>query len=318
MIKRFMAITSVMFMLVAMGVWTTDAWARAGGGKAAGSRGSRSASPPAERAVQPTSPTAPPGSQAAVQPQGPQRSGWMSGMMGGITGLLIGGAIGGLLFGGMGSGLFGGIGFVEILIIGGLVYLVFVYMRRRRQATPASPYGYPAPQGEEMSSGPAMVDMSGTESDLARGLRHIRQMDAAFDPERFTETASDVFFKVQAGWTARDLAGTREDLTGEMYEQLRKGYEQLRDAGRINRLENITLRSVQVTEAWQEAGFDFVTVHILASLLDYTVEESSAQVSTGSRTVPVRFEEYWTFTRPCGPNAWQLSAIQQTEDPAQS
>jgi predicted lipid-binding transport protein (Tim44 family) len=25
----------------------------------------------------------------------------------------------------------------------------------------------------------------------------------------------------------------------------------------------------------------------------------------------VKFEEYWTLTRPVGPNPWKLSAIQQ-------
>jgi predicted lipid-binding transport protein (Tim44 family) len=49
----------------------------------------------------------------------------------------------------------------------------------------------------------------------------------------------------------------------------------------------------------------------LASLLDYTVEEASGQVVEGSRSEPVKFEEYWTFARPVGPNPWRLSAIQQ-------
>jgi len=34
-------------------------------------------------------------------------------------------------------------------------------------------------------------------------------------------------------------------------------------------------------------------------------------VVEGSRAEPVKFEEYWTFVRPVGPNAWRLSAIQQ-------
>jgi len=34
-------------------------------------------------------------------------------------------------------------------------------------------------------------------------------------------------------------------------------------------------------------------------------------VLEGSRTDPVKFEEYWTFARPVGPNASRLSAIQQ-------
>ena len=56
-----------------------------------------------------------------------------------------------------------------------------------------------------------------------------------------------------------------------------------------------------------------MTVHFLASLLDYTVEETSKQVLAGSRTEPVKFEEYWTFVRSVGPNPWKLSAIQQAE-----
>jgi predicted lipid-binding transport protein (Tim44 family) len=54
-----------------------------------------------------------------------------------------------------------------------------------------------------------------------------------------------------------------------------------------------------------------VTIHFLASLLDYTTDESGARVLDGSRTEPVKFEEYWTFVRPVGPGAFRLSAIQQ-------
>jgi predicted lipid-binding transport protein (Tim44 family) len=70
---------------------------------------------------------------------------------------------------------------------------------------------------------------------------------------------------------------------------------------------------VDVTEAWQEGGRDYVTVHFLASMLDYTVDESTNQVVVGSRSEPVKFEEYWTFVRPVGPNSWRLSAIQQAQ-----
>jgi predicted lipid-binding transport protein (Tim44 family) len=34
-------------------------------------------------------------------------------------------------------------------------------------------------------------------------------------------------------------------------------------------------------------------------------------VISGSKTEPVKFKEYWTFTRPVGANPWQLSAIRQ-------
>ncbi len=313
--KRTVALTSVAMILLSVCVWTSETWARAGGGKSTGSRGSRtSSSPQSPETTSPSRQAVPP---SAVQQPMPQRSGWMSGLTGGIMGFALGGLLGGMLFGGLGSGLFGGVGLLEILLIGGLLYFAFAYMRRRQQPTPASPYGYAPPQGTETPSwqsesiSDATASMAATESDLERGIRHIRQMDSTFDPVHFTAAASDVFFQVQAAWMGRDTEPIRHLLTPEIYEQMHKECERLRVERHINRLENIAARSTEVTEAWQESGQDFVTVHFLASLLDYTVEEGSNQLVAGSRTEPVKFEEYWTFTRPVGPHPWQLGAIQQ-------
>ena len=317
--KRTVALTGVMIMLLAVCLWTLDAWGRAGSGKSTGSRGSRSFSTPDKPGQGPSSyrqQAVPPSS--AQQPI-PQRSGWMRGLMGGITGFLIGGMIGSLLFGGLGGGLFGGIGLLEMLLVGGLLYVVFSYMRRRQQPASAGTYGYtPAPgaetpswQSEARYASTATMGTTETLSDLERGIGHIRQMDGAFDPVRFADTASDMFFNIQAAWMACDMGPVRDLMVPEMYENMQKGCDRLRAERRINRLENIAVRSVQVTEAWQESGQDFVTVYFLASLLDYTVEETSNRVLEGSRTEPVQFEEYWTFTRPVGFYPWQLSAIQQ-------
>jgi predicted lipid-binding transport protein (Tim44 family) len=155
------------------------------------------------------------------------------------------------------------------------------------------------------------MDGPGSANDLERGLEHIRQMDHTFDPRRLVDTASDTFFKVQAAWMARDMGPVRDLLTPEMYESMQKDSERLRAEHRIDRMENIAVRSVDVTEAWQETGRDYVTVHFLASMLDYTIDEQTNQVVEGSRSNPVKFEEYWTFVRPVGSNPWQLSAIQQ-------
>jgi predicted lipid-binding transport protein (Tim44 family) len=317
--KRTVSLASVMMMLLAVCLWTQDAWGRAGGGKSTGSRGSRSYSAPDKADQSPSSPSQQAVPPASAQQPIPQRSGWMGGLMGGITGFVLGGMIGSLLFGGMGGGLFGGIGLMEILLIGGLLFFVFSYMRRRQQPAPVGTYGYmpsagvetPSWQSESRYTSTATMGTTATVSNLERGIGHIRQMDSAFDPVRFAKTASDVFFNLQAAWMARDMGPVRHLMSPEMYETMQKECDQLRSGRRINRLENIAVRSVQVTEAWQESGQDFVTVHFLASLLDYTVDETSNRVLEGSRTEPVKFEEYWTFSRPIGPHPWQLSAIQQ-------
>ena len=312
--KRSVAIACLAIIALAPVLLVTDAWARAGGGSSGGSRGSRSYSSPARPSPTPATPSQPTSPPSSVQPQ-PQRSGWGAGLMGGLAGLALGGLLGSMLFG---HGMGGGIGMLEILLIAGGAFLLFRMMRNRQAASQPSygqagggtwqsqpqpqPYQAPVAQAQPVEIGP---------SDLDRGIANIRQMDAGFDPARLSDIASDIFFKVQAGWMNRDMREAAAVVTPEMSDILQKDCDRLRGQGRVNRLENIAVRSVDVTEAWQESGQDFVTVHFLANLLDYTVDERSGQVVEGNRSEPVKFEEFWTFVRPVGPNPWRLTAIQQ-------
>jgi predicted lipid-binding transport protein (Tim44 family) len=316
--KRTLAAIILVALALSPVLYVTEAWARAGGGSSSGSRGSRSYSSPSPSSspAAPSQPTSP-----GLQQPAPARPGW-GGMMGGMLGgLLLGGLLGGLFFGHGG----GGIGMLEILIIGGLAWFAISYMRRQQAAGPsgyATSGGYgsaPASRYDPSPAGGTAVPAGSTAtmeapagpSDLERGLAHIRQMDPGFDPRAFSETASDVFFKVQGAWTARSMAGVSSLLMPEMSGTLQRDCDRLKAEHKVNRLENIAVRGAEVTEAWQESGQDFVTVHFLASLLDYTTDESGAQVLEGSPSEPVKFEEYWTFTRPVGSAAFRLSAIQQ-------
>jgi len=131
------AVLALALMLLVPLLWTADAFARAGGGSSGGSRGSRGFSSPSSPApMSPTRPTTP----APTSPQpAPSRWGGLGGMLGG---LLVGGLLGSLLFGGHG----GGIGLLEILMIGGAIWLALSFLRNRsQQPQPAAPAGYPAP-----------------------------------------------------------------------------------------------------------------------------------------------------------------------------
>ena len=62
--------------------------------------------------------------------------------MSGLAGFAIGGLIGSMLFGGLGHGLggFGGIGLLEMLLIGGAIYLLFRFLRNRQTQSPQPAY----------------------------------------------------------------------------------------------------------------------------------------------------------------------------------
>jgi len=306
-VKVFATVAAVMFL--SMTVLELTAHARAGGGRSSG--GSRSYSRQAAPSSQPGT-----SRQQMAPMQQPGGGTFLRSMAGGVAG----GLLGGMLFrgmagagGGMGAGG-GGIGLFEIILLAGIGYMIYRFVKKRREGaqfqSATAGYGQQGGYQDAQISAPYQVDASAS-NDLYAGLSHVRQMDPGFDEARFKDLVMDNFFKIQGGWMNRDISALSGLLTGEMQGVFREDLDRLLRDKQVNRLENIAVRSVEISEVWQEAGQDYISALIYANLLDYTTDESTGAVVTGSKTEPVKFEEFWTFTRPVGNNAWRLSAISQ-------
>jgi predicted lipid-binding transport protein (Tim44 family) len=258
-------------------------------------------------------------SPVAPMPQ-PQRPSFFRGMMGAVAGFAIGGLIGSLLFGGFRGGFGGGIGMFDILLIAGGLFMLWYFLMRRRQPEQTEPayataYGGTqtggAPGPMTGAGGTATMEMpAGPSDDLDRGIEHIRQMDPRFDPVGFAAGAKLQFANVQSALAARELGALRDRLAPDMLANLQRQLDELRAARQTNYVGSIDIEQAEVSEAWQENGQDYVTVYFNGRLIDYTVDDQTGNVVNGSKTQPQAFEEYWTFSRPVGPNPWKLSAIQ--------
>ena len=258
-----------------------------------------------------------------MQPQTPPASPPQSSFLRGLGGGILGGLIGGMLFSSLGFGANpggfggGGIGLFEILIFGALLFGIYLYFKKKRQVAAAKAAYYQssaeAVEPHQTSYGPSYDQSRGGDGDLSKGLGHVQQMDSSFDEKRFKDQCMDHFFKIQGAWINRSLSGAKHLLTDEMFGIIQGDAEKLRAEKKVNKLENIAVRSVDLVEVWQESGQDFISVRFYANLLDYVEDETTGKVLSGSKTEPVKFEEYWTFTRPVGNQSWKLSAIQQVE-----
>lgn len=268
------------------------------------------------RSFQRSAPQKAPGQQYNKQ-QNNQKSGFGRGLAGG----LLGGAIGGLLFGslfGMGGS---GMGILPLLLLGVAGY--FLYRRFVNRPAGPSASGYqPPPYGGNGLSGNAAGGPAASappvppirEADnLETGLAEIRLTDPGFDEKHFVEVASDVFFKVQAGWMRRELETFRHLLGEELADGYRRQFAEMRQKGQLNKLESIAIRKVEIVDAGSDTREDFVTVLFTANLLDYTVDEHSGDVIEGSMTDPVKFAEKWSWARPVRSEDWKLEGIEVVE-----
>jgi predicted lipid-binding transport protein (Tim44 family) len=299
----------------------SSAWARAGRGGSFGSRGSRSYTAPKS----PSSPfQSSPGFNSPGRSPGIGSPGFFgrSPFMQGLAGGLAGGLLGSLLFGGMGHAAAGGvggggIGFLDIILIGALLYFGWRFLKRRRAQTFPSQTSRFEPLGQAGSS-PRLEEWQQhgyiPSNEVAQGLEQLKRTDTGLNEEALKDSLQDVFFRIQAAWANRSLDGVVGMFTPEMAEYFREEFAAMRRKGQINRLENIAVRKVEVGEIWQETGKDYVTVLFTANLLDYTVDEATGQVVAGDRTTPVKFQELWTFCRETGSSGWKLSAINQSEE----
>jgi predicted lipid-binding transport protein (Tim44 family) len=258
---------------------------------------------------------APAMNQSAPAGQTSKRSGFASGLAGG----LLGGAIGSMLFGsmfGMGGG--SGMGILPIIILGLIGY--FFYKRFIKPRAAAFYQGYQPPVQYPRSIFPG-AQPGGFAADvpppppgalsgsLDEGLAMIRRTDPGFDEKYFLEVASDVFFKVQAGWMRRDITAYRHLLGDTLAAEYERQFAEMQRLGHINKLESISIRKVEIVAAGKENNEDFVTVLFTANLLDYTVDETSGALVEGSMTDPVKFAEEWTWARPVGTENWRLEGI---------
>lgn len=304
-------IRALLFLLVAgftAQFITEIAEARAGGRRSMG-RSSKPAQSEQYRQNQPSS-------QPAAAPQ---RGGFGRALAGGIAG----GFLGSMLFSsignaaGVGGAGGGGIGLIEIILIAGLAFLAFRWWKARQmktamangtfsQSSPASSGAFGQSTGFGGTNNNANYQAAGYNSGFPQ-----QAQDVITTGSIDSEEASDIFFRIQGAFTRRDLVPVADRLSPDMYRELNRDIEDMKMQKRINRLENISVRRVDITDRWNEGGAEHARVRFSANLLDYVVDETSGQVIEGSANEPVKFEEDWTFARTTGYAPWQLVGISQ-------
>ena len=300
--------------------------ARPGGGASSGSRGSRTYSAPPSTSTSPgqarqmdrtaTEPTrggamAQQGQRTPIGQPNPaggffSRSPFMAGLMGGLIGV----GLGGLLFG---HGLFGGFTgmasflglLLQLALIGGLVWLVVGFLRRRSSAAQPAMAGIPnGAMARQAQGAPDRAPRGGAGGGTAPSSA-VAVTPADF--EAFERTLKDV----NAAWSRQDLPALQRLSTPEMAGYFSRDLNDLAERGWRNETRDVALEQGDLSEAWREGQREFATVAMRFSLVDVTRQVSDGAVVEGDPSRRTEAVELWTFQRTQdGP--WLLSAIQQT------
>jgi predicted lipid-binding transport protein (Tim44 family) len=267
--------------------------ARLGGGRSFGSRPSYQRSAPAPS----PSPTSPQMSPSQSTQQMPGTATGMRSFGGMFGGLLMGGLIGSLLFGGGMQGA-GGIGLLDIVLIGGGLYLLMRFLRTRRMAAET------AAAGGSMSfdRGPAQGwGSSGYEpsADAATEANAPPSIPTGFDSEEFLKGAKTIYTRLQTSWDKRDIEDIHQFTSPEVFEEIQRQAQEDPTPGKTELL----LITPKILEVREMEGQTVASV-----LYEVMMRENNTDLSRQVR-------EIWHFSRATGnPDAfWVLEGIQQVE-----
>jgi predicted lipid-binding transport protein (Tim44 family) len=305
--------TSIMaFCLIALsltlgGMSDADA-KRFGGGGSFGGRSSysapykRSAIPPTRSANQQQS-----AAQNQAARQGMANRGGLMGMLGGLA---LGGLLGSLFFG----GAFENFNFMDILVFGGIAYLLYKLFAAKSGAAQRPAYNRTADNYEEsqpIQSNPAgfNTDVLFNKNKMPSTGQHF-QPDAdynqtiavpeGFDQQAFLSGAKIAFTTLQKAWDNRDLAEIRDLSTDKVFAEIQ---DQLNASTTENHTDVLKL-DAELLEV-REIGSELEAVVLFDAIMREDINAQTEQI-----------REVWHFVKPkisIQPK-WLLDGIQQLED----
>ncbi len=311
--KKFTGLFITIFFAFTIGLGgVSDAEAKRFGG--ARSFGGKSGfSSPYRRSVSP--------SRSASQKQAYQKNqaarqamGRRGGLMGMLGGLALGGLLGAMFFG----GAFEGLNFMDILIFGGLAYLLYrLFAAKASKRQPAYQYQQDDESNYSQYRTSDNQTQSGFDTDVLFNKNKASsfseqdnyQDDAdfnelalpkGFDQVEFLNGAKQAFYLLQKAWDSNDLAEIRGLTTDKVFAEIQ---QQLKESEGPNKTEVLKLDAELLDVRELETEMEAV---VLFNAIIREDDDSQAH----------QVQEVWHFVKPKNSiqPTWYLDGIQQLAD----
>lgn len=212
-----------------------------------------------------------------------------------LEGMVMGGLIGSLLFG---SG-FTGPGLLDLVVFGGLAFLLIRYLRARRTAAEGldGDFFLTPPQGSHPGD---RWNNAAAGSAGEPGKAPGPSIPSDFDQTDFIKGAKAVYARLQESWDRRDLEDIRQFISPEVWEEAKR---QARADPHPSKTE-IVLLNARLLDVKKTDGQTVASV-----LYDVLLRETPGQAETS------RIREVWHFSRDDKEvgSFWVLVGIQQVE-----
>ncbi len=131
-------------------------------------------------------------------------------------------------------------------------------------------------------------------------VESFRERDPAFSEAMMSEKISNLYVKMQYAWTDKNLEPLRPYLTDELYARTERQLSPMIQRKQTNYVERIAVLNVSIM-GWQPDGQnDIIVARLNTRITDYTTDDRTGKVISGSKDKELFMEYEWTLARKCG------------------
>ncbi len=141
--------------------------------------------------------------------------------------------------------------------------------------------------------------------------RIIQEKDPLFTAPDFISFAKQVYVDIQDAWSKRDLEPVRAVLHQNLYQQTERQIRKKIEDGIVNYLERISVNTAYLTSYRRDAQYEYLSLYLAASMIDYQVKEATGEVILGDKTT--RWNMYYKMTFMRSNDAKTRSAREKDE-----
>ena len=131
-------------------------------------------------------------------------------------------------------------------------------------------------------------------------MAEYEQLDENFDKAELTSKLSNLYVQMQDCWQKKDISPIRPYCTDAFFTQMNNQIQRKKQQGQTNYIERIAVLSVELRGWCQEGGNDVLVARLNTRIVDYTLDDKTGKLISGSRDKEKFMVYEWDLVRTTG------------------
>ena len=127
--------------------------------------------------------------------------------------------------------------------------------------------------------------------------KELKAKDPNFSEQELLEKVSNAYVQMQNCWQDKKWEPMRPLMTDALYSQFDRQLEALKRNGQTNYVERISVLGARIVGYYQDKVNDNLVVELRTRIVDYTVNDATGAVVSGSKTAEKFMTYEWTLIR---------------------